>query len=124
MIKNALGLFVFAIIVLLMFLPSYTKLQDLKQKNSEYRRQIEQLTKKNAELVEERHRLEDDPVYLEKVAREKMGLIREGEVMYKIVPPRPQTAQVATVAQSVKPVQTVVKPKTQTVLTTTKKRSP
>jgi cell division protein FtsB len=30
--------------------------------------------------------LEEDPVYLEKVAREKMGLIKKGEVVYQLVP--------------------------------------
>ena len=86
MIKNALGLFILTIIVLIIFLPSYTKMQDLKQKNLDYKRQIEQLQQKSAELREEKRLLENDPVYLEKVAREKMGLIREGEVVYKITP--------------------------------------
>ena len=86
MIKSAVGLFILTIIVLIIFLPSYTKMQDLKQKNLDYKRQIEQLQQKSAELREEKRLLETDPVYLEKVAREKMGLIREGEVVYKIIP--------------------------------------
>ena len=86
MIKNAIGLFFLTIFVFIVFLPSYTKMQDLKQKNTDYRRQIEQLRQKSVELKEEKRRLEKDPVYLEKVAREKMGLIREGEVVYKITP--------------------------------------
>ena len=86
MIKSALGLFILTIIVLIIFLPSYSKMQDLKQKNLDYKRQIEQLQQKSAELKEEKRLLESDPVYLEKVAREKMGLIREGEVVYKITP--------------------------------------
>ena len=86
MIKSAIGLFILTIIVLIIFLPSYTKMQDLKQKNLDYKRQIEQLQQKSAELKEEKRLLETDPVYLEKVAREKMGLIREGEVVYKITP--------------------------------------
>ena len=86
MIKNALWLFLTAFIILIVFLPSYTKLQDLRQKNSDYSRQIQQMTKENARLQEEKWRLEHDPVYLEKVAREKMGLVREGEVVYKMTP--------------------------------------
>lgn len=86
MIKNAIGLFVLTIIVLIIFLPSYTKMQDLKQKNLDYKKQIEQLQQEALELREEKRLLESDPVYLEKVAREKMGLIREGEVVYKITP--------------------------------------
>ena len=84
MLKNALTLFLFSIIVLVVFLPSYSKMQDLKSKNLEYKRQIEQLVKKNRQLLQEKKLLESDPVYLEKVAREKMGLVKDGEVIYKI----------------------------------------
>ena len=61
-------------------------MQDLKQKNQEYEHQIKELTKKNTVLREERRLLKDDPEYFEKVAREKMGLVRENEVIYKFVP--------------------------------------
>lgn len=84
MLKNAIWLFIFTLFVFVYFLPSYTKMQDLRQKNQEYAEQIKQLQEKNQQLEEERVRLETDPEYLEKVAREKMGLIREGEVIYKI----------------------------------------
>ncbi|HQO57677.1 MAG TPA: septum formation initiator family protein [Candidatus Omnitrophota bacterium] len=86
MLKNAFFLFVGTIFVFAVFLPSYTELQDLKQKNREYDLQIQELKKQNEDLVEEKRRLEEDPEYLEKVAREKMGLIKEGEVIYKILP--------------------------------------
>ena len=86
MLKNAIFLFVLAVVVFLLYLPSYTQLQDLRQKNKDYVAQIKQLKEKNAELKSEKKRLEQDPVYLEKVAREKMGLIKEGEVVFKIVP--------------------------------------
>jgi len=86
MLKNAIWLFAVTIIILLVFLPSYSQLQDLKQKNSDFSQKIEHLTRENAQLKEEKRRLEEDPVYLEKVAREKMGLVREGEVIYRITP--------------------------------------
>ena len=87
MIKNAIWLFSFAIIVFLLFLPSYTKMQDLRQKNSELAKELLELKRQNRDLRREKKLLDNDPVYLEKVAREKMGLIREGEVVYKMVPP-------------------------------------
>ena len=86
MLKNAIWLFVFAILTLIFFLPSYTQMQDLKHKNQDYERLIEELTKKNAKLKEEKRLLTDDPEYFEKVAREKMGLVKENEVIYKFVP--------------------------------------
>jgi len=90
MLKNAFWLFVITIIVLVIFLPSYSQLQDLKQKNFDFSQKIQHLTQENARLKEERRRLEDDPVYLEKIAREKMGLIRPGEVVYRITPVKPK----------------------------------
>ncbi len=87
MLRNPLWLFTFAILVLAFFLPSYSQMQDLKQKNQDYEHQIKDLTKKNAALREEKRLLKDDPDYFEKVAREKMGLVKENEVIYKLVDP-------------------------------------
>lgn len=86
MLKNAIWLFVFALLTLIFFLPSYTQMQDLKHKNAEYEDQIFELTRKNAKLKEEKRLLTDDPEYFERVGRQKMGLVRENEVIYKFVP--------------------------------------
>ena len=86
MIKNALWLFALTIFVLFIFLPSYTKMQDLRQRNKDYTYQLQVLKERKIRLMEEKRLLENDPAYLEKVAREKMGLIRKGEVIYKITP--------------------------------------
>jgi cell division protein FtsB len=71
---------------ILVFIPSFTRMNDIRQRNRDYERQINELTAKNRELKEELRLLRDDPEYLEKVAREKMGLVRDGEVIYKIMP--------------------------------------
>jgi cell division protein FtsB len=84
--KNALSLFILTVIILALFLPSYSIMQDLKQKNKEYARRIEALEEKNRKFEEERHLLQTDPDYVEKVGRETMGLIRPGETVYRIVP--------------------------------------
>lgn len=86
MFKNPFILFGLAIVLLLVFLPSYQKMQDLKQKNKEYELKMQELVRENIRLSEEKQLLQDDPAYLEKVARERMGLIKEGEVIYKIIP--------------------------------------
>ena len=86
MLKNAIGLFVITLVVFIYFLPSYTKMQDLKQKNRDYGQQIMALKRQNEQLLEEKRLLETDPAYLEKVAREKMGLIKEGEYILELVP--------------------------------------
>lgn len=84
MLKNALWLFAAATIILLFFLPSFTIMQDHRRKNLEYEKKIFVLQAKNRELEEEKRRLIEDPVYLERVARERMGLVREGEKVYRI----------------------------------------
>ena len=86
MIKNAIWLFAITSIILVVFLPSFSRMQDLRDKNADLRSQVLELKKKNRQLTQEKHLLESDPVYLEKVAREKMGLIRQGEVVYRLVP--------------------------------------
>jgi len=86
MLKNALSLFIITVIILAVFLPSYTTMQDLKRKNREYAQKIAELEAKNKKFEEERHLLQTDPDYVEKVGRETMGLIRPGETVYKIVP--------------------------------------
>ena len=91
MIKNALWLFFGASIILFIFLPSYSRYQDLREKNADYASEIRSLKKENLRLSQEKRRLDNDPVYLEKVGREKMGLVREGEVVYKIVPEEAKT---------------------------------
>ncbi len=86
MLKNALWLFAFCVIVLFVFLPSYTQIQDKRQRIKEYNAQIQNLRNQNISLAKERRLLENDPHYLEKVAREKMGLVKEGEVIYRLTP--------------------------------------
>ncbi|MDD3374348.1 MAG: septum formation initiator family protein [Candidatus Omnitrophica bacterium] len=86
MFKNAILLFIFALSILVIFLPSYQKMQELKNRNLQYQGQIEDLEEKKARLTEELRRLNDDPEYLEKVGREEMGLIRKGETVYRVVP--------------------------------------
>ncbi|MBF0483378.1 MAG: septum formation initiator family protein [Candidatus Omnitrophica bacterium] len=82
--KNAFTLFITTLFILIVFLPSYKKIQDQKKQIAEYQQQIKDLEKDNRDLVNERRKIEGDPVYLEEVAREKMGVAREGEVIYRI----------------------------------------
>ena len=86
MARNGILLFIFALLIILTFLPTFSKHQELKEKNEQLQAEIDALKDENTELVRERKLLEEDPVYLENVAREKMGLVRDGEVIYKITP--------------------------------------
>ena len=86
MLRKAGWLFFFTFIVLLAFLPSYSRLQDLKQRNQDFEERTVKLQKEVEDLNNRLYRLEYDPAYLEKVGREKMGVVKKGEVIYRISP--------------------------------------
>ena len=72
-----------ALIILLFFsvvyLPGLLRLNRLYSTLRFYRQQAPQLTKQNSLLREEIANLKTGPFYTEKLAREELGLIREGE---------------------------------------------
>ena len=65
------------------FLPGFSKLRQLKEKNRNMEKRIEMLMKANEELREEKDKLENDPSYIEKIAREKLGLVGKDEIVLK-----------------------------------------
>jgi cell division protein FtsB len=85
--RRVILLFIFLVIILLIFLPGYNKLQNLRARNEMLRKRIEELKKSNVELEQEIVKLKTDPEYMEKVAREELGVVKEGEIIYKILPP-------------------------------------
>jgi len=78
-----LGLAVFLSVI---FLPGYTKLQELKDRNSDSVVKARKLRIENALLKEQIRRMEEDEVYQERMAREKMGMVRKGEIPVKVIP--------------------------------------
>ena len=74
------------LIILIIFLPGYTKLQELKDRNRILDEKINDLESESALLEDEFLRIQQDPVYQEEVVREKLGVVRKGEVIYKIEP--------------------------------------
>jgi len=75
-----------ATILIVLFLPGYAKFMELRAKNLYMEKEIERLEKENMELNKEKARLEEDMDYVEKVARESMGVTREGEIPIKLEP--------------------------------------
>ena len=76
-----LGIF----ILLIIFLPGYSKLQELKAKNRSLLTEMDGLKRENKDLTREIDRLENDPFYIEKKARDKMGIGKKGEIRYKVI---------------------------------------
>ncbi|MFA5320373.1 MAG: septum formation initiator family protein [Candidatus Omnitrophota bacterium] len=90
MLRKAFCLFGITVFLVILFLPGYTRLQELKDKNRDLGVKIKRLTIENALLEEELKRIESDPMYQERLAREKLGVVRKGEIPVKIVPDREQ----------------------------------
>jgi cell division protein FtsB len=57
------------------------------------RRQLEdvafQLQQRNEQLRQRVRRLQSDDLFLEKLAREQLGMVKPGEIVYRLTPPRP-----------------------------------
>lgn len=79
-------LFGISFLLLVIFLPGYTKLQELRDRNRQLEADIEKIKRENLALAEQIQRIENDPFYQEKIVREKMGVVRKGEVPYKLAP--------------------------------------
>jgi cell division protein FtsB len=85
-LRRAFWLFGISVFLLVIFLPGYTKLQELRDRNHDLETKVKKLNVENALLQQELNRIATDPDYQEKIAREKMGVVRKGEVPIKIVP--------------------------------------
>ena len=70
-------------IVVAIYFPGFSKLQELREENRNLEKRIEVLTKTNLELEKEKNRLENDPSYIEKIAREKLGMAKKDEIILK-----------------------------------------
>lgn len=73
----ALGIF------LLIFAPPFIKYQELRYKDRKLAEEIIAVKSENKRLESEKKKLETDIVYVEKRAREKIGLVRRGEIIIK-----------------------------------------
>jgi len=86
MLRRLLFLIAVIVVAWVIFLPAYSRLEDIKRKNLELEKRIAELVEDNKKLREEQRMLKNNPEYLEKVAREKMGLIKDGESIMRITP--------------------------------------
>ena len=86
MAKKRLILFlVLAIVLLLIFLPGFSKYQKLLSNQRRLQQRIEELEEANKQLEEEKYKLENDMEYIERKAREKLGVVKEDEIPYRII---------------------------------------
>lgn len=74
------------VILSAIYYPGYKRVQEAKVKKRRLEEELESLKKKNAQLEKKLEMLENDMVYIEKRAREKLGIVGEGEIVYEFVP--------------------------------------
>jgi len=65
--------------------PRVLQVQSLRKRSEDLEQELRELKKQNDSLEQELKLLHDDPVYLEKVARQQFNKAKEGEIVYKVV---------------------------------------
>ena len=80
---------VFALAALLVYVfvfsrHGYLRRRELARENERLQGELQKLQDENARLREELNRL-DDPEAVEKLAREELGLVKDGETVYRFV---------------------------------------
>jgi cell division protein FtsB len=84
--KKPLWFFAIFIVFLIIFLPGYTKLQELRDRSRYIDEKMVQMDDENIAIQRKLELIQNNPVYQERVVREKMGVVRKGEVLYRIDP--------------------------------------
>ncbi|MGD2278893.1 MAG: septum formation initiator family protein [Candidatus Omnitrophota bacterium] len=74
---------VFLVLLCVVYLPGFFKLRDLRKENKDLQKRITLLEEHNEVLKEEIASMQEDPGYVEKKAREKLGVLKKGEIIYK-----------------------------------------
>lgn len=77
---------------LLLIIWSPNGLLHLRQLHVEHQELLEKnhiLERENHQLYEEISRLQDDPAAIESLARQELGLVKEGELIFQFVKPEP-----------------------------------
>ncbi len=86
-LKLLWGIFIIVIlfiIFMVFYFPSYTKLKRLKEANMNLAFQIEMLNEEINSLEDKMQRVDKDPYLYEKIARDELGIAREGEIVIDV----------------------------------------
>lgn len=81
--KELAAVSVIIIGLILIFLPSFARYQELAAKNRMLDQKLKLAKEEIARLENEKTRLESDIAYIEKRARDKIGVVRKGEIVIK-----------------------------------------
>jgi len=82
---KSLRLYIIIGILLLVFLPGFSKIQELRARLREAQAKLEETQQQNALFEERITRLQSDEDTMEMVARERLGVVKKGETVIKII---------------------------------------
>ena len=68
-----------------LFFSEYFNLRKVGERLVRIEEENERLVQENKRLEEEIKALEGDPFYIEKIAREELGMVKKGEIVYEII---------------------------------------
>lgn len=74
-----------SVLFVIFITPKILKLRDLSGRSGRLEADLARIKEQNKRYETELRLLRDDPVYVEKVAREKFNKAKEGEIIYKVV---------------------------------------
>ncbi len=63
------------------FINQQIRLQDMEKEQAVYKKQVQELKEEEESLIHEKNIL-DDPTYIEKVARERLKMVKPNEIIY------------------------------------------
>ncbi len=67
-----------------LFIPTYSTLEKYREGREALNNRVKELEKENKNLKMEIRKLRSDPLYIEKIARKELGMMRRGEIIYRI----------------------------------------
>lgn len=76
------GIVIFSLLIYL-FSPNFVRLTKAYRQIQVLEDEIERLQSQNQSLQDDVSRLKSDPLYVEKIAREELGMARPKEIIYK-----------------------------------------
>lgn len=81
--RGSLKLYIAIALLLIVFVPPFARFQELCYKRRKIEEKLITLREENRRLEGEKVRLETDIAYIEKKARDRIGVVRKGEILLK-----------------------------------------
>ena len=73
------------------FYPEWVRLHDMKRDLAKEKTRLEELNKQAKDREQEVRLLQNDPEYLEMIARDRLDLMKEGETIFRLSSAKPRS---------------------------------